>query len=93
MKDDFVSEQQAHEKAMAISNARFLDALRGEGTGGGLIWRGNHMPLVEGPTIKTVYHVAERHKAQKAQIDALRVNRGVCPRCGANTAKGCRHVS
>lgn len=93
MNDARIAEQLAHEQAMEMGNTRFLNALRGEGTGGGLIWRGNHMPQIEGPTIKTVYHVAERHKAQKAQIDALRVNRGVCPRCGANTAKGCRHVS
>ncbi len=91
--EDTLSEQRVHETAMKLGNDLFVAALQGRGAGGGLIWRGNHMPPVEGPTIQRVFKYAEQHKARKAQIDALRVSRGVCPRCGANTSKGCRHVS
>lgn len=93
MTDSLFIEQEAHALAMEMANATFMAALQGRPAGDRLIWRGNHMPLAEGPTIQREYLRADAHRAAKAQIDARRVYRGTCTRCGANTAKGCPHVS
>lgn len=93
MNDQFTSEQHAHEKAMAEGNDRFLAALRGEFAGAKLIWKTNHLPLVEGETIRRQRAAAAQHMERKSFIEGLRVKNGICVRCGANRAKGCSHVS
>lgn len=92
-KDQFMSEQLAHEKAMAEGNSKFLAALQGEPAGTKLIWRGNRMPLIKGETIRRQTDTASQHQERKAFIESLRVENRVCLRCGANQAKGCSHVS
>lgn len=91
--DDCITEHAAHRKAMEMSNKLFLEALNGKPMGDKLIWRGNHMPPLEGDTIARQERYAAQHTARKAAIEAMRVSRGICPRCGANRERGCDHVS
>jgi hypothetical protein len=94
MMPDCTAELERHVAAMERGNRKYLAALRGEEPAGiKLIWSGNCGAPVEGETIKRTTQTAQQHSAYKQFVESLRVKSGVCPRCGANIAKGCGHVS
>lgn len=91
------NEQAQHEKAMQIGSASLAKAIyvakmgRGPGVSRDFIWTRMGLVPATGPTLERDRIVAERNASQWASVEALRVNREICPMCGVRSDIGCKH--